>query len=464
MPGWNTFAPLAGLVATMRSSWAPRFGVHLIDRHRRHRLATVLGLAATLLAVACDDPGSPVRSAIGVPNFSHVGTQPWVGGLGTLGVGSPTPGSDRQEFDVDVAADLSGRVFYRDWAAVRSDGTVGTLTVDPTDAGTAITAYRDWSSACVDPTRGAEFDGTGRLDTGGLVGFTVRGCDDGAPGSGLDFVRMDVPLYEYSHGGFPSSGDVAKAGTATLIFQDGFEGGDLSLWAQVDVTIPRYSITTNAARVKSGSRSLEARYTPDTNGAYGLITQWFMPGYDEVYVKFHVMFEEGFQNVRPDGWGMHLFALAGNRTDDSGSWFGTAGVRPDGTDFFYAGLDPEEVSLPTLQPFWLYTYYPDMPCSVDYDPLLRNCFGQHFPQTSPITALTGGQWQEVVFHIKLNTPGASNGSQTLWIDGVKKLDIQNMRWRTTDTLRLNQIAFVNYLDRAPTTEHVWVDDVTVWRP
>ncbi len=43
---------------------------------------------------------------------------------------------------------------------------------------------------------------------------------------------MDVPSHNYSHGGFLSSGDVAKSGTATIIFQDGFEGPDLSQWRQ----------------------------------------------------------------------------------------------------------------------------------------------------------------------------------------------------------------------------------------
>ncbi|HEV8380341.1 MAG TPA: hypothetical protein VGQ29_02070 [Gemmatimonadales bacterium] len=429
---------------------------------------SVLALAATLLALACYETGSPVHPPIGAPNLSLGAAQYWDSGFGTLGSGSAGPGSDRQEFDFQVAGDLSGRVFYRDWAVVRSDSTVGTLTVSPTDSGTAITAYRDWSSACGDPTRGAEFDGTGRLDTGALVAFSVRACDNSPADSALDFVQLDISTSpdEYSHGGFLSSGDVAKAGTAAIIFQDGFESGGLSPWSQIDVSIPRYSITTNAARVKSGLRSLEALYTPDTNGAYGMITKWFMPGYDEVYVKFAVMFEEGFQNVRPDGWGMHFFAVAGNRTDDSGSWFGTAGIRPDGTNFFYAGLDPAELSLPTLQPFWFYTYYPDMPCGADYDPLLRNCFGEHFPQMSPAIALTGGQWQEVVVHIRLNTLGQEppDGSETLWINGTKQIDIQNIRWRTTDSLRLNQIAFVNYLDRAPIPEHVWVDDVFVWRP
>ncbi len=98
--------------------------------------------AATLLAVACEEPGSPVHSAIGAVNLPQAGADA-VGGLGTLGAGSATPGSDRQEFDFDVTADLSGgRLFYRDWAVVRPDGTVGTLTVDPADPSTAITAQR----------------------------------------------------------------------------------------------------------------------------------------------------------------------------------------------------------------------------------------------------------------------------------------------------------------------------------
>ncbi|HEV8380324.1 MAG TPA: hypothetical protein VGQ29_01985 [Gemmatimonadales bacterium] len=240
--------------------------------------------------------------------------------------------------------------------------------------------------------------------------------------------------------------------TDTIIFQDGFESGNLSLWEQIPNT-SRYSISTDAARVKSGTRSMQVLYTP-TNG-YGMITRWFMPGYDEVYVKFHVMFEEGFQNMRGDGNGMHFFVLAGNRIDNVRSSFGKPGVVPNGTDFFYAGLDPEYIQRdPTLRPFSYYTYWPDMAC----------CYGNVFTQPSSKIALVGGQWQEVVFHIKLNTPGQHDGSQTVWIDGVKKLDMQNMRWRTTTDLRANEIRFDNYMPAGPKIQYSWLDDVTVWRP
>jgi uncharacterized protein YjdB len=236
--------------------------------------------------------------------------------------------------------------------------------------------------------------------------------------------------------------------TATIIFQDGFESGTLSLWQQIPAN-GRYSVATDAARVKSGTHSMQALYTP-TN-TYGTITRWFMPGYDEIYVKFHVMFEEGFD----ERYGLHFLTVAGNRIDNPSSASGKAGVVPNGTDYFYAGVDPEFINGDApLKPFHFYTYYPDMSC----------CYGNRFFQSSPKTPLIAGQWHEVVFHIKLNTPGQYNGSQALWIDGVKKIDVQNMRWRTTTDLTLNQIRFDNYMSAGPKTEYVWVDDLTVWRP
>jgi hypothetical protein len=275
-----------------------------------------------------------------------------------------------------------------------------------------------------------------------LGGYTLSRTEPGLVHFALAFLLL------VASGALASQAPGLQPGpTATIIFHDDFESGTLSLWEQLPAN-GRYSVATNAARVRSGTRSMQALYTP-TN-TYGTITRWFMPGYDEVYVKFHVMFEEEFRNP-----GMHFFVLAGNRIDNRSSASGKAGVVPNGTDFFYAGLDPEyNPQGPILRPFHFYTYYPDMSC----------CHGNRFLQPSPKTPLIGGQWQEVVFHIKLNTPGQSNGSQTLWIDRVKKIDIQNMRWRTTPALTLNQIRFDNWMAAGPKTQYVWVDDLTVWRP
>src|SRR3989454_221816 len=155
--------------------------------------------------------------------------------------------------------------------------------------------------------------------------------------------------------------------TATMIFQDGFESGDLGLWQQIPNN-GRYSVATDPAVVKSGTHSLQVLFT--STNTYGMITRWFMPGYDEIYVKFNVMFEAGFD----ESYGLHFLTVAGNRIDNSQSSFGKASTVPDGTDYFYAGVDPEFVNgdVP-LKPLHFYTYWPDMSC----------CYGNRFYQTSP---------------------------------------------------------------------------------
>jgi len=320
------------------------------------------------------------------------------------------------------------------WGGAASSVSPGTCATPV--AGTAIAAKRTCTVLGLTPATAYQFQliafrGTLALNAvfGGLsniVGATTTGSVTGS--------------------GAPQPGP-----SDPIIFQDGFESGDLSSWTQ-DPSAGRYSLSTAPARVHAGTHALQALFTP-TNG-YGLITRWFMPGYDEVFVKFYVMFQEGFKNQRSDGAGMHFLVVCGNNINDSRSCWGKPAIVPNGADYFYAGLDPEEVNLPTLQPLSFYTYWPGMTC----------CYGNVQFQPSPKVALVTGQWQEVVFHIKLNTPGQSDGLQEVWLNGVKKLSQQNMRWRTTTDLRLNEVRFDNYMPGGPQTQYLWVDDITVWRP
>jgi len=115
-------------------------------------------------------------------------------------------------FDFDVGSDLSGRATASDSSDVRPDGSVGTIRVDASDPATSITAFRATSSSCSDPSRGAEFDGIGREDTGGLVNFTFIACDNGAAGSGQDVFRVIIPSEGYDRIGPVTGGDVVKSG------------------------------------------------------------------------------------------------------------------------------------------------------------------------------------------------------------------------------------------------------------
>src|SRR5256885_2268218 len=171
-------------------------------------------IAATLLAVGCRDATSPTPLRPTHPLFAQSGASAEISGTGSIGTGDATPGSSRQDFDFDITSDLAGHLTFTDWSVGRSATTVGQLTVSASDLGTWFSAFRDGSTACADPTHGVEVDGTGRLDTGALMAFTLYIGDNGPAGSGSDFLRLYMPNAGYARNGNLSSGDLVKSGTA----------------------------------------------------------------------------------------------------------------------------------------------------------------------------------------------------------------------------------------------------------
>ncbi len=136
---------------------------------------------------------------------------PEVSGQGQLGMGSATPGNEVQTFAFDVRADLTGRFTATDYNDIHPSGNPASILTDPaTDPATSITAYRNSSSACSDPSRGVEFDAVGREDNGNVVSYTVIVCDDGSAGSGRDFFSIFIPSEGYGRSGSVTSGDIVK--------------------------------------------------------------------------------------------------------------------------------------------------------------------------------------------------------------------------------------------------------------
>jgi hypothetical protein len=161
-------------------------------------------VAATSFAAGCGDFVAPENQDTADALYAEVGPQPAIRGMGTMGTGTATEGSDHQAFNFDVRADLSGRLLYRDWSIS------ATITVD-SDPATGITAFRAESSLCAASVDGAEFDGTGRLNTGAYASFTVVACDGGPAGSGADGFQLSTG--SYSRSGFLTTGDIVKTVT-----------------------------------------------------------------------------------------------------------------------------------------------------------------------------------------------------------------------------------------------------------
>jgi hypothetical protein len=170
-------------------------------------------VALTGLAANCTLSGSASQTvAVTAGNISKVsfavtcaatGTISRVVGLGVIGTGPALPKMDRFELDFDVRSDLTGRVLLKDYNVVRSDGEIGTMTVDPADPETFISSFGYTSANCV------AFGGRGRLNDGtGTYRFFIEACDNASPGAGADTFSANLPDRPYSKSGTLTQGDI----------------------------------------------------------------------------------------------------------------------------------------------------------------------------------------------------------------------------------------------------------------
>lgn len=242
----------------------------------------------------------------------------------------------------------------------------------------------------------------------------------------------------------------AGARDATVFVED-FESGTLAAWPD-GVDPSRQLVLTGQEFAQSGSRYLQVTYPAKGDG--GWLTRFFMPGYDSLYVSYHVRFHPDWSG------GTKLIGFFGARTDNQWSAAGKAGTCPQGTDFFIAMVVTEPTGNPG--PTRFYSYYPAMAREPDG----VTCWGRYGDGTEiyvPPLALTPGVWHHLEFMVKLNAPGESNGTQQLWIDGTLRGTWSGLQFRTSSELQLNavQLTFNRGIAGGPTSQTLWVDNLLV---
>src|SRR5687768_11156458 len=242
---------------------------------------------------------------------------------------------------------------------------------------------------------------------------------------------------------------LACCAQTSVLFSDGFEGGNLDFWGDKRGTP---EIVTDDPF--EGKRCV--KFTAGVGqGAGAHIVRWFMPGYDQIAVRWAVKFAPDFDQ----GNHMHLCALAGNRTDNKYSAFGKAGLKPNGTDFFVTNLEPWSDWRRNEPPgrLMFYSYWPDMKRSSD-----GKYWGNNLVSDPPIQ-VPRGKWVVMSLWIKLNTPGKSDGEQAFWMDGKLGGHFKNIRFRDSDVLRLNSFSLDLYIHDSKKSNVVWFDDVAISR-
>ena len=89
----------------------------------------------------------------------------------------------------------------------------------------------------------------------------------------------------------------AAPASAETIFEDDFETGTLERLGQRQHRL----ICDHQRPGTREKRQFSLESTIPEGPGWGEINQWFMPGYDETYVRFDVTFEDGFRNLRGAG-------------------------------------------------------------------------------------------------------------------------------------------------------------------
>ena len=109
-----------------------------------------------------------------------------------------------------------------------------------------------------------------------------------------------------------------------------------------------------------------------------------------------------------------------------------------------------------------YTYHPDQSQNLPY--------GDEFPWKSGGRQyhFTPGIWYHLEVRIVMNTPGENNGIIQSWLNGVKMLDKQNIRFRDVAGLSIDIDYFSTFFgggDRswaASKDEYVYFDDFIIF--
>ncbi len=142
---------------------------------------------------------------------------------------------------------------------------------------------------------------------------------------------------------------------------------------------------------------------------------------------------------------------------------------------------------PDTHETFFYTYSPAMSCSdncVNYmgqqwvedncqhcadiglptcDDGLQCCWGDELVPDPPVS-FPRGEWTCFEMMMRANDPNVPNGVMAYWIDGQLAHQVDNMMWRTVDTLALNRAALQHYIPSSEADGHsnrIWFDDVVI---
>ena len=209
-----------------------------------------------------------------------------------------------------------------------------------------------------------------------------------------------------------------------ILFFSGFESAPWSsVWAMAWGPEPPAQGNLVAGSGALSGSSLRVKYPQGTIGSGGGLqfltdfSRFPTEPQESLYLRYYIRFEPGFDFVK----GGKLPGLAGGAAN-------TGGHKPNGTDGWSARVmwrgDGKIVQ---------YVYHPDQPGDYgeDFDWNYGGCPRFFKP----------GQWQCLETYVRMNSPGKKDGVIRSWLDGEPALEVMNLRFRDTSSLKIDKMVF-----------------------
>jgi hypothetical protein len=260
------------------------------------------------------------------------------------------------------------------------------------------------------------------------AGVTSSGSGEGGAGATTSSSAGTTGASTSSGTGGASASFADLCAEPGVVFCDAFEGAWDDTWIEDGGDV---SVVDGAAIDGEGSTVLQLSTHGDVQSSKLLRT---FDGLDVVHVRFDVQYADDYDN----GGGSHGPILGGS---DAPPWgmLGTAGMKPDGSDFFVLNFEPIG-TVGEGGELGFYAYFVNMQPDGNGD-----YWGNVFESTAPSPpVIVPGQWHCAEYAIALNAPSAEDGSASFWFDGVAQGTFGGIQWRTDEALQVSTLALDSY--------------------
>ncbi|MFT6915428.1 MAG: hypothetical protein ACJAWL_001735 [Motiliproteus sp.] len=244
---------------------------------------------------------------------------------------------------------------------------------------------------------------------------------------------------------------------SSVVFADRFDNDQPLSKHWVDLKDP-HSATPTSLMDEAGFSPLDGKalpvlFSPRTHTAISMalkLKTLMQQEPEEIYFRYYLRLGTDWNSDR-----------GGGKFPGFGGTYGRAGWggrKPDGKNgwsargmFLNSVVDgPHRGEMPIGS----YVYH------VDH----KNNYGEQMPWSSFDSLLEKNRWYSIEQYLRLNTPGQNDGVLKAWVDGRKVTEIDNLRFRDTDALKIEKIWFDFYHGggaKPSKEQHLFIDNVVV---